>query len=589
MKSIKTNIQYIIITFLALIAAGSCNNNDPDSTEGGDGVISITLQGSSSSINQDKLLWEDRVDELRIIIFSPNDGAVIINQKAYFPDGFENKSKGIRIKPGTYNFYFIANESVYPGSFIDALNGITNESNFDTEPIFSHIIFNPNFAPDETSTDGRFLMSAIYDNITVNKGGTEDNPSLLVLPTEKVELIRSLAKVEVFFKKKTAGSVVPFNTISSVQLEHVASDISVPPLDYYYDGDNISSRLASLSRLDYNRDSIGGIVYYVPEMLTPRDGNIYTELVINNQAFPIQTDAGKTGIILQRRTVPDNLSTNSVIRNYHYIVNVYVSEDGGLQVKSHIQPWNKDEYKYIFEGDQSIIVPPVIPTDSSLIIPTDCGKIEMMMRNENLTSGLQGAFGDEVIWWDNEIGGPRMEYGDPPYYCEKKYGEGWRLINSCELMEFLALFDTSYKIWMSNTWAAENAGLPFYPIEFRQEAQKLLEKLTDTDLSGYVLTDNGKDPMNDEKLNMVDHFFTPGDIVVRENDYPDGEWPYPSPPNNQGLPWYPSEVVLQVKAFFYKDYVNYSNPDNKEKILYNEFVRYDYGKTVSRCVRSAAR
>ncbi len=110
-------------------------------------------------------------------------------------------------------------------------------------------------------------------------------------------------------------------------------------------------------------------------------------------------------------------------------------------MKVNIQPWHKDEYKYIFQDDKEIVIPPVTPTDSSLIIPTECGKIEMLNYNEVLPKGLQGAYNDEVNYYDPQVGGPIIYKGNPPYYCEKKYGKGWRLINSCELMSFLALFD----------------------------------------------------------------------------------------------------------------------------------------------------
>lgn len=292
--------------------------------------------------------------------------------------------------------------------------------------------------------------------------------------------------------------------------------------------------------------------------------------------------------MLQRRTVP-TLSRYSVVRNYHYIVNAYINAQGGIQIETFVEPWEKDEYSIIFQGDKTIVVPPVIPTDSGvIIIPVLCdgiSKIEILGVEEHLPQGLQGGYGDVVNYWDPVIGGPTIIKGQPPYYCEKKYGKGWRFINSCELMSFLAIFDQAYRIWQSNTWQGVNSGLPFYPLPFRQQAQDLLQNLTGVDLSGIVLTDNGKDNLGDAKLGVVDQYFTPGDIMLKESDYPNG-WPYTAPPNNSGQKWYPSEVVIQVKSYWYPGYLDLSIPGNKEKVLYEEFQRYDYSSTVSRCVRT---
>ncbi|MCD8072607.1 MAG: hypothetical protein LUE10_05465, partial [Alistipes sp.] len=125
-------------------------------------------------------------------------------------------------------------------------------------------------------------------------------------------------------------------------------------------------------------------------------------------------------------------------------------------------------------------------------------------------------------------------------------------------------------------------------LAFRQEAQFFLEKLTGYDLSGSVLYDenNHEDNLTDLKLGIVDAYFTPGDIVVRVDDYPDG-WPFPSAPGTtESESWYYNEVVIQVDVYWYgSEYISYSDRDNWDEILYGHFVRYDYSSTVSRCVR----
>ncbi|MCC8035610.1 MAG: FimB/Mfa2 family fimbrial subunit [Rikenellaceae bacterium] len=585
MKQLMEHILRISAFLAALLLAG-CRDNTGDLSGGGNAVLYLSIKAAANSINEDEIDWEDRVDELRMIVFDPADGGVVYNQKLYFPDGFQASSRPVEITPGTYDFYFIANETVYPGNFVDALMQIENLSDFTTDARFSAIAYRPGFSPDGTTTPGRFLMSAVYEGITVASGGTYTNPVALPLPTEKVELIRALAKVEVVFRKRVSGGTVPENTVTDVHLENVAAYTSVPPADSYYTGSVVDSRAGSLDGLDYGNDSIGSVVFYIPELLVAPGGDVYTELVINNNVFPIETDDARGGLAAQRRSVPAT-SDNSVIRNYHYLINAYIASDGGLQLLVYVQPWQKDTYLYIFQGDASIVLPPVtIPSDTTIIFPTDCGKIELLSHNEYLTAGLQGAYNDQVIYYDPETQGSLIIRGDPPYYCEKKYGEGWRLINSCELMSFLAYFDTAYNVWTSNTWNAVAYDMPYYSMAFREEAQYFLEKLTGYDLSGSVLYDqnNHEDALTDLKLGIVDEYFTPGDIMVKEDDYPGG-WPFPSPPGTD-LTWFYNEVTIQVKVYWYgSEYISYSDRDNWNEILYGEFERYDYSSTVSRCVR----
>lgn len=598
MRLIGNNILYIyylIALFFILLIMNGCSDQESNGcTRDEYAHIALSVRTSASSINDDKQFWEDRVDELRMIVFDTNGGSVVFNQKLYFPDGFGAMSRPVTMYPGTYDFYFIANESVYSGDFVSALDNITNKSDFGKDIRFASMAYNPGFHPDGNNSEGRFLMSAIYENIPVIKGGSERVPVTLPLPTSKVELIRAMAKVEIIFRKKVSGSILSDHAITSVQLKNVASNLSVPPYDNYYLGDRSFSLEASLSKLDYQNDSVGTVIFYIPELLLPENSTDYTELHINNKRFAMQSDPSKIGLVAQRRTVP-TLSDNSVIRNYHYIINAYINVEGGIETQLEVEPWKKDTYSYIFQGDEQIVIPPIFPTDSSIVMPTDCGKIELLARDEILPEGLKGAYGDEIIYYDPATGKPVINKGEAPYYCEKKYGKGWRMISSCELISYMALLDKTYTVWMSNTWDAYTYNMnhpdnpiPFYSRSFRQAAQTLLEKLTGVDLSGTVLMsgNNWEDNISDKKLGIVDHYFSPGDIKVREDDYPQG-WPFPSPPATiAGESWIYNEAAIQVKVFWYSSgYVDLSDRANWYKVLYGNFQRYDFHAT-TRCVRS---
>ncbi|MBD8349945.1 hypothetical protein [Dysgonomonas sp. HGC4] len=576
-------LLYILLCGWSQIITG-CSRDDSPVPEEEEAYIFLSIKASSGSINEDAG-GEDRITEVRMIAFDP-DGNSVYNDILDFPHGFGSRSHGIKFKPGTYDFYFFANESAYVG-FHDMLTSVTNVSQFQSDSRFNGLLYNPGFKPDTSTNAGRMLMSAVYKAIRVLQGGTEASPEPLVLPTPKVELVRSLARVEIVFYKKNPGSILPAaDIVSSVQLQNVAASYSVPPSNSYYSGQAVSSLFGDLAGLDYTRDSIGSVgPFYIPESLNKSGNSSFTGLHINNRVFPILTDKAKTGLTAQRRTI-SSLSDSCIIRNYHYRINAYISPDGSITLKTCVEPWKKDDYVYIFQDGQSLAIPPVIPTDSSVIVPTSCGKIEIHSTNEQFQQGLMGAFGDQVNWWDPNVQGPNIIKGQPPYYCEKKYGPGWRLINSCEMMSFLALFDQTYKIWQSNTWLGINSGIPFYSKTLRQQAQDLLGRLTGMDMSKYLLSDmQGGDSFGSEKLGIIDAFFTPGDIVVTRKQFPGG-WPYPAPPFQGIEDWYPMEVVHQVKEYWYSGYLDYADPANYDKVLYQRFERYSFSSTVSRCVRN---
>jgi len=91
------------------------------------------------------------------------------------------------------------------------------------------------------------------------------------------------------------GGEVPDQSITSALLEQVASRLSVPPLDAAYNGSVERLPEGSLDGLDYSRDSIGAVIFYIPEFLVPTGGATYTLLEINNQSYPIESDSEKSG------------------------------------------------------------------------------------------------------------------------------------------------------------------------------------------------------------------------------------------------------------------------------------------------------
>lgn len=571
---------YFLIAMFSALQWGCSKNDNKVDVPNDNAHVYLMINSLTGSINQDITLWEDRVDEVRMMVFNPSDGKIVYNEPLDFPNGTNDKSRPVSMRPGVYDFVFIANETAY-SDLPSILQGITDKSALYSDPRLRDIAYRAGFAPDGVTKEGRFLMSAVYDGIQVEGGGTIYDPVALPLPTSKVELIRSLSKIEVVFRKKVPQSELPQTAVTSVRIDDVASSISIPPFDNYYTGQTTSSEEGDISAFDLTRDSIGTVKFFIPELLLAETSSPATSLNVNNKLFPIQTDSDKIGITRQRRTVPD-LSDNSVIRNYHYLINVYVDTEGEMQLEVWVEPWKKESYDYFFMGDESIVLPPLIPTDSSIIMPTDCGKIEVLAKKEELGGGLMGAYGDQANWSNNTI-----TPGSPPYYCEQKYGPGWRLINACETMSFLAVLDSAVKIWMSNTWMARGSDLPYLPLSYRQYAADIMPSLVAGNYSGTVLnpTNDNQDNIPYGQIDVFYSYFVPGDIMYRTSDFPNG-WPFPGKPaTGSNDAFYYNQVGIQAYGFWDPKYINISDRKLWDGILYNHFYRYDYSSSTSRCVR----
>lgn len=587
----NAHIKYIlngITAWLTLAMVISCTSDSYDDDRRELSHISLWVSAAGISINQDTQGWEDRVDELRMIAFDSQSGKRAFNEKLYFPNGLTDRSKPVAMRPGEYDFYFIANETVYNDEFVDALMHVTTKSDFDEDIRFKNLTYRSEFMPDSHTIAGRFLMSAIYKEISIVSGGTEEAPLQLPLPTPTVELIRSLAKVEIVFRKKDSGAAVSKESLQTVSLHNVASTLSVPPYDDYYQGATTSTNMADLSGLNFDEDHIGSVTFYIPEFLVPQDGTLYTILSIDNRTFPIQTD--EVGISAQRRTLPA-LSSHSVIRNYHYTINAYISgEDGNeIEIRVYVKPWEKEEHTYILGGGSYVVLPPIYPTDSSVVMPTVCSEyIEILYRNE--TINLQSAYNYTVNW-----GGESFTQDSSPYYCEKKYGKGWRLIESCELMSYLAVLDIANNVWLSNTWDMDaynqsnpQSPIPLYAMPMRKAAQRFLEKLTGTNLSDTKYVDETtansweKDQASSNKeMGLIGQYFIPGDILYKPSEFESG-WT-----GSIEQQWFFYESAFQIPAIWWNGsaYITLALRENWDKVLYTHFRKFDFSGN-SRCVRT---
>jgi len=73
--------------------------------------------------------------------------------------------------------------------------------------------------------------------------------------------------------------------------------------------------------------------------------------------------------------------------------------------------------------------------------------------------------------------------------------------------------------------------------------------------------------------------------MQRPMDSESGGWLFPTLPDQES--WFYYESAIQVKAFWYPSgYVDLSDRNNWDRVLYANYQRYDFGNTVGRCVRS---
>lgn len=578
------------LIILMLLLAGCTAEPDAHKAAAGMTAFTVSLKTAdtrASTINVDKTSWEDRVDQLRMVMFG-DKGAVLFNRSLSFPNGFNKPSAPVRMPTGTYDILFVTNETVGGSDFAAALRALKQESELTTNTAYANLPYDPDFTPDGTTEQGRFVMSALYHNVALTDVFTLDAPRQLHGPI----LVRALTKVHVVFRKKEAGGSVPADRIGDVQLLNVAANYTAPALNDIYAGNIVNTKKISTANFDYSRDSLGAVTFYIPELLRAEPSDQSTILSMGGHFYPLVCDDTFGNMASMGRPTA-GLSKASVVRNYEYDITVRVNSVGGVEIETSVVPWNKSSYNFVFQAPgRPLALPPltVPPGGGSVIFPTPCGgSIEMKTLSEALTGGLQGAYNDQVIWWDPTISGPRIQKGSPPFYCEQKYGSGWRLINSCELMAYLSMFDQAYRMWQSNTWQGENSGLPYYSANMRKRAQDFLGKITGYDMSAWSPSDLLVDSFGAEKLNIIDQYITPGDVMPTRNEYP--VWPYPSPPSadTADSPWYPMETVNQIRGYWYAGYLNYSDPANYDKILYEKFTKYSFSSTFSRCVRNASR
>jgi Protein of unknown function (DUF1812). len=340
----RNNVYIALISLIILGCGISCQRGDIPKDDNA-GYIATSL----SRVNKDLVSYEDRVTEVRMLIFNASNGECLYNSQLTFPGGdLEQRSSVIKWKPGTFDFLYIANESTGGTAFVSALSEVGNIVDLEGA-IFKTLNYDPDYVP--TSTSG-FLMSSFYKGLAVSSSTTENSPQEL-----SVGLIRSMAKVEVIFKNVDPNTPT-FKRVTEVYLENVPIYYTVPaaPDIYTAMGGNLSiskkypntTGNAIFTEEEYNKETIGTLIYYVPEFLRPAisTGQGATTLVI----YATGILSSPVRVVLDHQNFNDNegprgefnegdYSRYSIVRGTNYQITVNMHPSAPIGTTLNVLPW----------------------------------------------------------------------------------------------------------------------------------------------------------------------------------------------------------------------------------------------------------
>lgn len=329
----------------------------------------------SSSINQDNLLFEDKVDNVTMLVFPSAKAERSAYVRVEASKGDVTKIPATKVAQGVNDIYFVANVSE------SELSGLLTRGQIE-DFLTKKITFTA------TSSLGLLPMARVYRNQIIGPG-TEENPfpfkpiiegSTPFAPVSnfevaklkvtdvrgKVGLVRSCAKISVTLSGEGVKDV------SSVECYNVAEQFSFAQLPATSSYELKSSPV----RFDFT-----------PMPLTPqsRKGHIYAPERLFHSSMPswseadskqkityikLQTKGGRELLIPIAHNASESIETGgtyldfvtgaklgkdgakpdyNIIRNMHYSLNINVSADAGkIDVSLQVMPWSliSSEFSY---------------------------------------------------------------------------------------------------------------------------------------------------------------------------------------------------------------------------------------------------
>ncbi|WP_211837225.1 hypothetical protein [Porphyromonas levii] len=381
--------------------------------------MALTLR----TINTDN---EDRVASLRMIMAESATGKVIYNGKPIFPSGdFKQRSEVIEVKnAGLYDFYFFANEDD-PGISAAQRTKIQTLRNVAQLYPQEKIPFDPDFDPSKSL----FPMLAVYKNVSVS-GGSIDDPQ--VIP---VTLIRNFSKVTININRKIEVPGAKHAVIKKVYLKNLATQFiplftmrthaeeglgitsstttkelstPLPAVPYDTKGEIFSESMYISELLRQGTDPQGTTVVIEYTQTADATSALKTlELPIDIQYIDeLETIFAHLGLMMKPEDIT-KFTTQSILRNMHYIVNINIS-DAQTQpvVRLEVEPWtliandftSTDDYMNASKEDVVMNYPNGDP-NSFMILSNFENKILSNFENKILSYSVEYADPLDTDWF----------------------------------------------------------------------------------------------------------------------------------------------------------------------------------------------
>lgn len=338
------SLACVVLLLTACGADDTASSSDKESSAQAYATFSTRAHGTTPSLNADAIDFEDKVNTLRLLAFNQATGELVYNYKLTDIAGQTSYTKKLPIKPGTYDFYFVANEYASMATalenitFVDALYQVASLAKIP----YDFALVNTANPADRTP----FLMTAVVKNQTVGLQHIESNP----LPVH-VELVRALAKstVDIAFNNGRSDERTFGLTLDKVVLTNVPETYSLFPPRTSYTGafqttENVAISGISEATLNASANRTMRKIVYIPEYLAAaaRPQASSFGLAFHYSKHGISKSKTLTIDHLNALTTPEALSRYSVVRNHDYTLTVNLKgwDEELIKFNWRVLPWN---------------------------------------------------------------------------------------------------------------------------------------------------------------------------------------------------------------------------------------------------------
>ncbi|MBR8732378.1 hypothetical protein IX339_001847 [Porphyromonas levii] len=328
---------------------------------------------TAPQINQDNLDFEDRVERLAVFVFD-NSTSALAGSVFTSATSFKLKID----KPGTYDFYFIANYIDQPVGSPDRVEEFDTRTKVEAYLVKEQLKGDTFFSGIKGS-GAAMPMARVYKSQKVDEGGTYMAPKPFyptvvasgkgqlkpvssfgddyqsAISQKTVNLVRACAKIALSFRGLGAQS------IASVKYNNVATDytfmeiprkgsagaeqtMTTSPFDPDKPNEPITARAYVPERLfdvapTWDSRTTNGINYIT---ITMKSGKVYeVPLITANDILATQD---------YMTIATSNAANYSIIRNHYYILDINIPQDGKeLDIALKVMPWDLVESQMSYE------------------------------------------------------------------------------------------------------------------------------------------------------------------------------------------------------------------------------------------------